>query len=68
MGNDYNESNGYGGRGNDTIYLPSSFTASGSEVTVKGGLGDDIFISEALADTAGGRTANLYGDEGNDVI
>ena len=57
MGNDYSESEGYGGRGNDTIYLPSSFTRFASTVKVKGGLGDDIFISEALADTVGGQTA-----------
>ena len=57
MGNDYSESEGYGGRGNDTIYLPSSFTRFASTVKVKGGPGDDIFISEALADTVGGQTA-----------
>ena len=69
MGNEYRRSTGYAGRGNDTIYLPSSFTGdAASAVIVRGGLGDDAFISEALADTVGGFIAKLYGDEGNDKI
>ena len=48
--------------------MPSSFTNILYVVNVRGGLGDDIFISEALADTVGGQTAKLYGEEGNDVI
>ena len=67
MGNEYRNSLGYGGRGNDIINLPGSFNDDTSTVKVYGGLGDDQLLAPDVAGD-GGDTVLLSGGEGNDKI
>ena len=66
MGNEYRNSLGYAGRGNDIINLPGSFDDFTSTVKVYGGLGDDQLLAPAAGD--GGDTVILDGGAGNDKI
>ena len=69
MGDEYRKSYGFGGRGDDIINLPGSFIGNAaSQIRVFGGYGDDMILAKSVDDTAGGPSARLYGDEGNDKI
>ena len=69
MGENYRNSLGYGGRGEDTIHMPGSMADWGSSLlVVNGGSDADTFIPKALEDSMEQRVVRLYGDEGDDVI
>ena len=68
MGDEYRKSYGYGGRGDDIIYLPGSFNDNPNTfIKVYGGLGDDQLLAPDEAGD-GGPTVLLEGGPGNDKI
>ena len=69
MGENYKNSLGFGGRGNDTIHMPGQMADfGGSLLVVNGGHDADTFIPRAFEDSLEQRAVRLYGDEGDDVI
>ena len=70
MGDHYQINKGYGGRGDDIIYLPTIFMATpADEVNVYGGPGNDQLLpKDPFADAMGSDKARLFGGEGNDKI
>ena len=70
MGDQYQTNRGFGGRGDDTIYLPTIFTVTPTDqVDVYGGLGDDqILPKDPLVECEGCEKLRIYGNEGNDKL